>query len=76
MYNTRFTTDTEHNHDNESFGLPQECYNELGTSCNIQIYGIKTSTTDHWMFYITGDIGELLSYKTNDSDYHYFILGT
>ena len=56
--------------------IPEECHNTPNAECDVQIYGRNTltmtaDTNDNWRFSITGDIGELIDYKTVDGGEHY-----
>jgi hypothetical protein len=60
--------------------IPQSCHDHLGAECDIQIYGMKLLTiramgNDAWGFTISGDVGELISYKTVGTHFtHYAIM--
>ncbi len=55
--------------------LPLDCHNTVDAECNITVSGmstltLKTHSDDSWVFTISGDIGDLLSYKTAPGGTH------
>ena len=70
-------TDSSGSFEIDGYGdIPKECHNTTDAECDIELYGmdtftIRADTTDGWAFFITGDIGDLIEYKTVKNGTHY-----